>query len=430
MVDVAHEERLGGWMLTSLVIGSMIGAGIFMLPVALAPYGANAIIAWFISCAGTLCMAFALAKLVNANCGGIQAYIEDHTDRTTAFVVTWATWCGYWSANAALAITTAAALSNVHPALNHEAMIVPAAAGSLVILTIVNAMGARSAGGLNIITVILKILPLLAAILILAIDFGTGTELEPLSEMPVNPGNIAGAVSLTLFALLGFEVALLPVGKIRDPERLLPRAIVGGILFVAALYILASTAILLILPAESVAASTAPFADAVSMRWGEGAASLVALGMAISAFGCANAGVLGSGELAFSMAQRGDMPKWLGATRGTAKTPVNAQILSSALAILLVLANASKTTAEIFQFVILLTISAMLVLYTVGTFCAVKAKLKTWVRGIAVVGLVYALVAFYGSGFEANAWLVVLLGIGLAVRTAVKRISAPAVTAA
>ena len=430
MVDVTREQQIGGWMLLSLVIGSMIGAGIFMLPVALAPYGENAIWAWLISCAGTLCMAYALARLVDGSGGGVQAYIESHSGETTGFLVAWATWCGYWAANAALAITTAAALSNVHPALANDAMIVPAAAAALVVLTLVNMRGARFAGGFNIVTVLLKILPLVAAILVLAIDTGRGTPLQPLAAMAVNPANISAAVSLTLFAFLGFEIALLPVGKVRDPQRLVPRAVVGGILIVAALYILSSTAILLLLPAETVAVSTAPFADAVAMRWGDTAASLVALAMAISAFGCANSGVLGCGELAYSMARRGDLPQWLAATRGEAKTPVNAQVLSSLVAILLVLANASKSTIDLFEFVILLTISAMLVLYAVGTFCAVKARMATAVRIIALLGLGYALLAFYGSGLEANAWLLVLLGIGMALRTGVRALRSRAAPAA
>jgi len=76
-VEPRPEDQLGIWMTSSIVVGSMIGAGIFLLPVALAPLGINAIAGWVISSIGALCIAFSLAQLTRAGGAGIQAHIEN-----------------------------------------------------------------------------------------------------------------------------------------------------------------------------------------------------------------------------------------------------------------------------------------------------------------------------------------------------------------
>lgn len=414
-----EKQLLGPWMTLSLVIGAMIGAGIFLLPVSLAPLGPNAVVGWLVSSVGALCLAFALARLTRSDGAGIQAYIERAFGPTVAFLVAWAFWCSVWTANAALAIGAAAALSRVSPLLSNQALVAPMAIGFILFLTLVNAMGARSAGRMTILTVAIKVLPLLAVIAIMALRGAEGRAFEPLAPSPLTFDNIATAVALTLFALTGFEAATAPVDKVRNPARTLPLAILGGTAIVALIYLFSSTAVLLLLPADVVAGSAAPFADAVGAQWGEGAATFTALAMAVSAFGCLNVGILVAGELAYSMALRRDLTPFLARTRGAA-TPVAAQILAAGLAVLLVLLNSSRATASLFTFVILLSTVATLVLYVVGALAALKGRPSTPATAAIVIGLLFALFAFYGSGREANLWGLVLLAIGLAVRTVMR----------
>ena len=108
------------------------------------------------------------------------------------------------------------------------------------IVQAVNARGVRAAGGLALVTVLIKILPLLAVIAVVLLRQGTGQPLSPLAATPVTLDNVAMAVTLTLFAMLGFEGATAPVGKVRNPTLTIPLAIIAGTSFVALLYLLAA----------------------------------------------------------------------------------------------------------------------------------------------------------------------------------------------
>src|ERR1700677_4284948 len=278
------DGRIGIWMTSALVVGTMIGAGIFMLPVSLAPLGGNALVGWFLSSVGALTIAFALARLSQLGGDGIQANIERQLGRNVAFLVAWSFWVSNLAAQAAVAIAGASALSWINPALAGPGFVIPAAIGSVAFFTAVNAFGVRASGVASIVTVVIRLLPLAGVILIFALRGIGSSAYEALAPMALTPGNIATATALTFFALTGFENATTPVDKVRDPARTVPRAIIGGTLFVAIVYFLASTSLQMLLPAAKVAGSPAPFADAIAAQWGEGAASLAALAIAIAAF--------------------------------------------------------------------------------------------------------------------------------------------------
>ncbi|GAA4743223.1 amino acid permease [Sphingomonas daechungensis] len=418
----SDEGKMGIWMTSALVVGTVIGAGIFMLPVSLAPLGPNALWAWPISGIGILCIALALAQVSRLGGDGIQANIEREFGPTVAFLVAWSFWFSNWVAGASLAVGAAAALSFVGAPFNASQSVVPLAILCVVVLTIVNAFGVRAAGGLSILTVAIKVLPLLAVVWLFA-ERGSGpVPFEQLTPTPITFANVAAATALTFYALTGFENATAPVGKVRDAERTLPRAIFRGTVFVVVLYMAAGTAILLLLPANVIVNSPAPYADVLVSRWGNVAASLAALTIAVSAFGCLNGLILGTGELTYSLALRGDLPASLARTHG-AGTPVAAQVVVAILMILLLLANSSRATASLFTFIILLPAAGILPLYAVGALAAWKANPNTGSRLIVGVALVFVLFAAYGVGLEANLWCLVLLAAGLAIRAVMHRLN-------
>ena len=409
------DRQMGLWMTSALVVGTMIGAGIFMLPMSLAPLGANAIIGWIVSSVGALCIAFALARLSTLGGEGIQANVERELGSTTGFLVAWAFWVSNWVGLAALAIAGASALSWVNPEFTGPGFVIPAAIASVVLLAGVNMLGVRSAGRMQIATVMIKLLPLAAVILLLALRGASPEPFEPLAAVPVTLSTIATAVALTFFALLGFENATAPVGKVRDPERNIPRAILGGTLFVAFVYLLASTSVQLLLPAEMAAASPAPIADVIAAAWGGPIASFAAVGIAVAAFGALNGGILSTGELGYSMALRGDLPRFLARTwRGN--TPVAAQLAGCGLSIVLILANGSRASASLFTFLILLTTAAILVVYLAGTIAAWRLSPSLAARFLLVCAFLFILFAGFGSGMEALLWCLMLLAVGLVVR--------------
>jgi APA family basic amino acid/polyamine antiporter len=198
--------------------------------------------------------------------------------------------------------------------------------------------------------------------------------------------------------------------------------LLGGTAFAALVFLAAGSSIQMLLPARIVAASPAPFADAIMAHWGRGAATLAALAITVSAIGCLNCLILGTGELGYAMALRGDLPKIMARTRGL-NTPVVAQVVGSVLTILAILANSSRTTANLYTFIILLSTAGVIVLYFVGALAAWKLTRTPASRAVIAVALLFSVYALYGTGAEADLWCLVLLAAGLAVRAVVRQLN-------
>jgi len=415
------SRQLGFWMTWSVVVGTMIGSGIFMLPASLAPFGANAIAGWVVSGLGAVALAYSIGRLARTgDGGGIQSYIEQAFGPLVAFLATFAFWISSWAALAAVSVAGSAAIGRLVPALSSSTAVALVAVGILLLFQATNALGARSTGRLAVLAALFKILPLAAVLIVFfQIELGGGA-MAALAPMPLTLDNIAAASAITLFAMLGFENAAAPVDKVKDPSRTIPRALVGGTVFVALLYLLVSSAILLLLPTEVVSNSNSPFADAIGRGWGEIGVGLAAIGIAVSAAGYVNANVMIIGELGYSMALRREMPKFLARTIGK-NTPLNAQLIGTGLASALILANVSKSTADLFTFMALLTASATLWLYLASALAALKQRPRGLALAAVLAGLAFTLFAFYGSGLEANLWSLALLAVGLAIRAVMHR---------
>ena len=403
-----REARLlGPWMTLALVVGGVVGSGIFYLPVALAPLGASVPIGWLISGIGVMALAYCASRIVSAEGGGLQAYVEHELGPTAGFLVTWMTWNSSWIGNPAVALATAAALGRIFPGLADH--LVAVSFLFMLIVTLVNMRGIKAAGELNFVTVLIKILPLVAVVVIAAaLGFGGG-PLQKIDVPAPSFANIATASALCLWALTGFEFSLAPVGKIRNPERNLSRALVTGMATIAIGYLLATLALSLIIPNATIARSVAPFPDAIGRYGGEGAALLAALAMAVSAFGTLNVALLGSGEMLFSMGLRGDMPRYFVRTNRF-NAPYAAQLASAGLGCVLLGLTAAKGTSQLFTFVALFAADAVLYLYSAAAIAAMIKDRKPLTTVACLIGLAFVLFAFYGSGLEAF-----LLSLGLVV---------------
>ncbi len=417
----ADDGKIGLWMTTALVIGTIIGAGVFMLPVALAPLGMNAVFGWLISGAGILCIAYGMARLSRLGGQGIQANVEKEFGPTVAFLVAWSLWISNCAAQSSIAIGTASALAFVGIDFGGQTGVLLFAVFWLIALTALNAAGVRAVGGFSIVTVAIKILPLLAVIWLFAERGVSGQPYVAMPSVPVDFANMAAATAITFYTLTGFEAATTPVGKVRDAERTIPRAIIGGTALVALLYLFAGTGLQFLLPADVIVNSPAPFADALVAEWGKGAAMFAALAIAVAAIGCLNGIILCSGELAYSMALRGDLPSILKKTRGI-NTPVMAQVASSGLSLLLLLANSSRSTASLFTFVILVSTAAIVVVYLASVLAAWKTSPAPLSKLILALAVIFIAFATYGIGLEPTLWSLALLGAGLAVRWIMRRL--------
>jgi APA family basic amino acid/polyamine antiporter len=412
-------RALGFWMCLALVIGNIIGAGVFLLPAALAPYGLNAVIGWLITIGGALCLAFLFARLARARAGGPYAYTSEAFGPLPAFMVMWSYWVSIWTANAAIAIAATSYLSRLIPLVNATPVVAATATIGLVwLFTLINMQGPRAAGMTQLITTVLKLIPLAAVFLLAAWLFGTGAARHPeLVPAPLSGGTIAAAATLSLWSVIGFESATLPVGKIRDAARVVPLATILGTLIAGFFSLLACAGVLLLLPGAQAAASPAPFADAGRPFLGSGAVEVIAGFAVISALGALNGWVLCSGEVPLTLARAGVFPAWFAATTRNG-TPVRAQMLSSLLASLLIFTNYSRSLTGLFTFMGLISATTTLVLYIVCAAAALKLRPGPRSSAIPIVALVsigYCLWAFWGAGVETALWGLALLATGLPV---------------
>jgi basic amino acid/polyamine antiporter, APA family len=409
---------LGLWSAIALVSGNMIGSGVFLLPASLAPYGAISLIGWAITLGGALMLALTFSRLAarGAHAGGPYAYAREAFGDTTGFVIAWSYWISIWCANAAIAVAFAGSIGSLFPALVATPMRGAACAlAALWVCGAINLAGVREAGRMQIVTTILKLVPLLlfGGIAIWLIEpshlqtaQATGIHDQPLSMAAA----VHATVALTLWAFLGLEAATIPSGAIHDAERTIPRATMIGTTLAGIATILACTAVLGVLPPEVATTSTAPMADAAKTLWGPAAGAGIAIVAAISCFGALNGWVLLSAQLPMAAANDGLFPKAF-ATLDARGTPRIGILTSTTLASLLVVANYTDSLVKVFTFSILLSTAATLLPYVFSSLAWLK--LGTYRRVTAGLALLYSLYALIGTGSEALAWGAILVIAGL-----------------
>jgi len=431
MASSSDQPRtlLGFWPCLALVVGTLIGSGIYLLPAQLAPYGWNALAGWLITIGGALCIAFIFARLARElpRAAGPYAFVERAFGRLPAFAIAWSYWISVWVGNAAIAVAAASYLSLFLPLLAERPMFGAAAACAMLwLLTLLNCISLRAAGRLQLGTAILKLMPLLLVIGIAAMLLAAlgGVAQPPLPPLPplegLSLGSINEAAALTLWAMLGIEAAAWASRTVRDPARNVPRATLLGTVLVGLVYLLVSAAIIFLLPAAEVAASDAPIALFVERFLGSGVGLVIALFAAVSVIGALNGLVLLQGELPLAMARDRAFPAWF-AKVSPAGRPVRALILSSILTSLLIFANSSRTLGGLFAFMALLSTAAALILYFTVALAAVELQRRNLVEtraaflAVAALAALYALWTFHGAGLEATGWALVLIAAGLPV---------------
>ncbi|MFV1988249.1 MAG: amino acid permease [Gemmatimonadota bacterium] len=421
------RRGLGLWMCTALVMGNMIGSGVFLLPASLAPFGGISIVGWLISTAGALCLALVFARLGAAipKIGGPYAYARAGFGDFGGFLVAWSYWISIWTTNAALAVAFVSYSTVFMPALSSS----PAFGGiaSLAVLwtlTAVNVGGVRQAGMVQLVTTVLKILPLVAIGLFgfFAFDASHFTPFNPSGGSPI--AAISATVTLTLWAFLGLESGTIPAGDVRDPTRTIPRATLIGTLAAAVIYIVTTVAVMGIIAPAELATSNAPFADAASRLWGSAGGVIVAIGAAISSFGALNGWILLSGQMPRAAALDGVLPKSL-AGLNQRGTPVVGLIFSSVISTVLIGMNYTRGLVGAFTFLILLATLATLLPYVLSSMTALMLSLRDrGVEGsrsqvgrmvIASLAFGFSLWAIIGAGANTVYWGFVLIMIGLPV---------------
>ncbi len=418
------KQQVGLITATSLVVGNMIGAAIYVLPATLAGFGSISILAWVLTALGSLVLARIFgnfSKIVVQKSGGPYIYTKEGFGDFIAFLMAWGYWISLWVGNAAIAIGVISALSFFIPALETNALYsVLTGLGLIWFLTWINSRGIKTSGRIQVITTLFKILPLLGFILlgIFYFDINNFPEFNLTGESDMK--TVAVVATLTLYAFLGVECATIPAENIKDPEKTVPRATLLGTVITTLIYISATVVLFGLIPVETLKDSPAPFAEASHLIGGQYSGYIVAGGAAIAALGALNGWILILGQIPMAAARDRLFPRVF-KRENDKGTPVLGIVIGSLLTSIVMLMNFSESLVSQFEFMILLATLTSLVpyLFTSASYALViidqRIGVSKLVRNLilAALGFSYSLWTIYGSGNDTvfYGFLLLLAGI-------------------
>lgn len=421
-----QKNKLGLWTSTSLVVGNMIGAGVFLMPAALAAYGGISLLGWVFAALGAFLLAKVfsnLSKLMPMADGGPYAYSRRGLGDFAGFLVAWGYWISVWCTNAAIAVSLVSALSTFFPALANNALLaVCTGLGSIWFLTWINTLGIVTSGKLQLVTTILKIIPLL----LVAAGGLFFIRLE--NFLPFNASGssdfsaISSTATYTFFAFLGLECATIPSGHVANPVKTIPRATMLGIGITTIIYIVSTISVMGMIPAKDLQHSVTPFADAAAIIYGNSARYWISAGVAIAAFGALNGWILVQGQIPYAIAKDKLFPPVF-SKENKKGTPALGVIITSIVVSVLMSMNYTRGLVEQFRFLILLATFVVLIpyLFSAASYIIIRLENKTgnsglrWLLSVILASgaFIFSLWAVAGSGHDIVYWGFILLMAGV-----------------
>jgi basic amino acid/polyamine antiporter, APA family len=375
---------LGAWASAAIVVGTMIGTGIFLKPSEMAREGRTVSVvfaAWIVGAILSLFGALSYAELgaMIPEAGGEYAYLRRGFGPAWGFLFGWMhSIVGRPSSMASISAgmmrflsfllpVVAAPLFTIHIAIPglrgwlqpYDFVFTwaqPLAVLWLVVMTGVNYLGVRLGGAVQIFLTAIKII---SVVIVIGVAFFSSAPAARAPD-PFWPAMSEGggmilraflaALAASLWAYDGWEDLNLVGSEVKNPERNFPRALVGGVAFVGVIYLLFSAACLKVLPFTSVAASPHIASDVVEHVAGRGAAAWITIAMVISALGSMNSSVLSGARVPYAMARDGIFFKIAGGIHPKYRTPARALIFECVLASVMALSGTFEELTNLFIF--------------------------------------------------------------------------------
>jgi APA family basic amino acid/polyamine antiporter len=309
---VAKDARFGLTTAMALIMGTIIGVGIFNLPTSLASYGPITLVSMALTTVGALALALlfaALSRRLPAD-GGPYAYARVAYGNPVGFANAWSYWITAWAGNAAIAVGWVLYVEEfVNTGHDKWASVLLVLVG-LWIPAAINLSGVKNMGSVQVLTTILKFA---------ALVFMSTVGFFFISSANYSPWNVSGqsamaaiggGMAIALFSYLGVETAAVAAAKVKDPDRNIPRATIVGTLATAVVYMLSLTAVFGILSNSQLQSATAPFSDAVNaMFGGSWAGDVMSIAVIISGFGALNGWTMICAEMPLAAANDGLFPE-------------------------------------------------------------------------------------------------------------------------
>ncbi|MFI9614999.1 amino acid permease [Streptomyces sp. NPDC052023] len=363
-----HARRFGLPVATALVMGNIIGGGIFLLPASVAPFGTVSLVAFGVLTVGAIALALVFGRLAERDprTGGPYVYARAAFGDFAGFLAAWAYWITTWVSNAALAVAAVGYLDVLIPVNDHRWTACLAALGIQWLPALANFAGTRWVGAVQLVSTVLKFVPLL----LVAVGGLFFFDADNLGPFHTGDGSAIGAVSasaaILLFSYLGVESAAVSAGEVTNPRRNVGRATVIGTAGAALVYLLGTLAVFGTVAHDELVNSTAPFSDAVNAMFGGGWGGwVVALAALVSMTGCLNGWTLLSAQTPYAAAKDGLFPAaFARRKRGVPTFGVGVTVV---LASLLTVYNYTSGSAKVFEVLVLVTTFTATVPYLLAT---------------------------------------------------------------
>lgn len=332
------EKNLGFFSALTLVVGLVIGSGVFFKPHAIYTITGGApgigLLVWILGGVLSILGALTAAELSAAipKTGGMVEWVRAGFGDTLAFLVGWCQTIVFFPATiAALAVIftqTACVLLGID-----GSYAIPFAIAIIIFLAIMNSISVKIGNGLQVVSGIVKLIPL-AIIIVVGLIHGPSVghgaaNLHPFIKTGSSMTSVlAGGILATLFAYSGWIDGGSIAGEMKNPGKDLPKALIGGLLVIILVYTAINVAYLFVVPADVMMASDAPAADVANALFGKMGGSFVTIGILISVFGCCSANIFSASRQPYALAQTNSLPfsKVLGSTTKNG-TPAASTIL-------------------------------------------------------------------------------------------------------
>jgi APA family basic amino acid/polyamine antiporter len=409
---------------TALILGSIIGVGIFNLPYSLAGIGPISIVAMVLTTVGAVALALmfaALSRRLPAD-GGPYAYSRAAFGNGIGFANAWSYWITAWAGNAAIVTGWVFYVEHfVNPGGAKGVSILIALVG-LWLPAAVNLTGVKNMGAVQVWTTVVKFVPLVIVSTV-GLFFVKGVNFSPANVSGQSTVMAIGsAMAICLFSYLGVETAAVAAAKVRDPARNIGRATLLGTLASAAVYLLSLFAVFGMVPTDVLAedANKASYSVAANVMAGGGswAGNLMALAVIVSGFGALNGWTMICAEMPRAAARDGLFPPAFGRLSGRG-VPATGIVASTALAsVAMVVSYLGTSGATVFNTLVLMTGITAAIPYAFSALAQLVWRWRDHRRmhtprfardvGVAVVSLVFSILfTWYSRNTGQDAWYVV-----------------------
>jgi APA family basic amino acid/polyamine antiporter len=405
---------------TALIIGSIIGVGIFNLPTSLSSYGPISLVSMGLTTIGALALAMlfaALSRRLPAD-GGPYAYARVAYGNRWGFANAWSYWITAWAGNAAIAVGWVLYVEQFVNTGHKKVFSILLVLVGLWVPALINLSGVKNMGLLQVVTTILKFFAV-GFIAIVGLFYIKSANYHPFNvsgESTISA--IGGGMAIALFSYLGVECASVAAGKVRDPDRNVPRSTILGTLATAVVYMLSLTAIFGILSNSVLANSTAPFSDAVNTMFGGTAGGkIMSIFVIISGIGALIGWTMICAEMPLAAANDGLFPERF-KQMNKAGVPAFGIIASTTLAsIAMVINYLGSSGANAFTTLVLMTGITAAIPYGFSALAQIKwrradqnlAKTPRFLRDmiVAILALVFSILFIVYSRNTGHSFLVV-----------------------